>query len=193
MSQTTKIWLFFLGHPTWGWGVSAGWGQRWRQPAKAVLGLRVQPQAWTKNTDTNSSPACRQKPSSARKPGPFAPPGTRPIAHPGGLGGCPPRPFPPRGWSFKSPAPDSLPPSALRDCARTRPGPGVRRPGGCVVSGRFSRNPRAPCPRPGWAGMGCVTSARWRDVPDTCTLAWGGLRRVPPSAAWTESLPVTLY
>lgn len=95
----------------------------------ATLGLRVLPQAFTKNTDT-----CRRQ-LAAKSPAPHANLGPlhRPTPRPGPVQSCTrksllapvPSPLPPRSariWPFKSPAPDSPPPS--RDCAGARVGPG---------------------------------------------------------------------
>lgn len=122
--------------------------------------------------------------------GPLHRPPLNPITHPPGFPVPLPPPSPPgspRVRLFKSPAPDSPPPS--RDCAGTRGGESgswVAAP----ASEPFSRNSRAPRPRPGGAGTGRVTSAPWRGVPDTCTLARGASALGAPSPARPEGPPL---
>lgn len=87
-------------------------------------------------------------------PGPLHRPPHHPIAHPPGFAVPLPPPSPPgspRDWRFKSPAPDSLPPS--RDCAGTRGGESgswVAAPGSRPFS-RDSWAPRAGQVERGWA------------------------------------------
>lgn len=85
------------------------------QATRAVLGLHVPSQAWTKNKDTLRSPLACKSPAMHANLGPLhAPPLARPIqsrTYEGSAAPLPP-PLPPRStrdWPFKSPAPDSSP------------------------------------------------------------------------------------
>ena len=160
------------------------------QATRAVLELHVPPQAWTKNTDTLRSPLACKSPALLANLGPLhcphpptpsnhAPTRVRRLLS---LHLYPHAPLEtgPLRAPLPTPPPPLTPPFPPTARARvTVPGLSrVRELGGWVAaraSGSFSRNFWAPRPQPGGAGMDGVTSAPWRDVPDTCTLAWGGM------------------
>lgn len=115
------------------------------QATRAVLGLHVPPQAWTKNKDTVRSPLACKSPAMHANLGPLhAPPPPAPSNHAPtrvrrllSLHLYPHSPLEtgPLRVPLPTPPPTPHPPTLRprsRDCAGTEPGPGVGRLGGCA-------------------------------------------------------------